>query len=81
VLRRLTGSQVSYEAGIMKPDPKFFRRLLDRYGLAAEECVYLDDSAAHVEAARTLGIRAEVHTGDVEAARRFLRESGVRLGT
>jgi len=76
ILRRLTGVHLSYEAGVIKPDPRFFRLLLDRFGLLASNCVYLDDSPAHVESARSLGIRGHVHTGDVEAARSFLEQNG-----
>ncbi|MBI5546996.1 MAG: hypothetical protein HY901_24205, partial [Deltaproteobacteria bacterium] len=49
VLGRLTGLHLSYEARAIKPDPSFFLSLLARFGLAASECVYLDDRAEHVE--------------------------------
>lgn len=76
VLRRLTGVHLSFEAKVTKPDGRFFTLLLDRFGLRAEDCVYLDDSPAHVAAAGSLGIRAHLHQGDVAAARRFLEDSG-----
>lgn len=76
VLRRLFGLHLSYEAGVLKPDPEFFRSLLARFHLAAASCVFLDDRPEHVESARAVGIRAEVHTGDVAKARDFLRTCG-----
>lgn len=79
VLQRLSGLHLSYEARVMKPDPAFFEGLLSRFGLKAADCVYLDDRAEHVEAARSVGIRGALHDGDVAKARAFLRESGVRL--
>lgn len=79
VLGKLTGLHLSYDAGVNKPDPAFFRGLLERFELAAEACVYLDDRPEHVAAARSVGIRAEVHDGDVARARAFLRASGVAV--
>ncbi|HEY3448923.1 MAG TPA: HAD family phosphatase [Myxococcales bacterium] len=79
VLRRLTGLHLSYEARVMKPDPAFFTGLLARFGLRAADCVYLDDRAEHVEAARSVGIRAAIHEGEVAKARAFLCEAGVRI--
>lgn len=52
------GIVVSGEEHIVKPDPRIYQILLDRYKLVPEECVFLDDSARNVEAARKLGISA-----------------------
>jgi len=40
----------------MKPDARIFRTLLDRYGLRADETVFIDDNAANARAATALGI-------------------------
>ena len=50
------GIVVSGEEKMMKPDPRIFRILLDRYGLRADEAVFVDDSPKNVEAASALGI-------------------------
>ena len=47
---------VSYELGVCKPDPEFFRRGLAKLGVEAEECLFIDDLEDNVEAARSLGI-------------------------
>jgi 2-haloacid dehalogenase len=52
------GVVVSGEERLIKPDPAFFRLLLDRFGLAPEATFYVDDSEANVAAARGLGIDA-----------------------
>jgi FMN phosphatase YigB (HAD superfamily) len=78
VLQRMDGIFLSFETGLLKPDPTFFRALLERFGLAAADCVYLDDRADNVEAARSLGIRGCVHT-DAVATRAFLRDNGVAV--
>ena len=57
------GIVVSGEERLVKPDPAIFRLLLDRYGLAAADCVFIDDSAANVEVARRVGMVAHHFTG------------------
>ena len=52
------GIVVSGEEKVTKPDPEIFRILLDRYGLDAGECVFLDDSPVNVSAAASLGFNA-----------------------
>lgn len=55
-LRRLQGVVVSGEVGIIKPDPRIYRLLLDRFAIDPHRAVYIDDVAANVEAARPFGI-------------------------
>jgi len=50
------GIVVSGEEGCMKPDERIFRILLDRYRLAAEETVFIDDNPNNARAASALGI-------------------------
>jgi 2-haloacid dehalogenase len=57
------GLLVSGEERMTKPDPAFFRLLLDRFGLDPGATVFVDDSEANVAAARELGIDAVRFTG------------------
>ena len=52
------GIIVSGDERLLKPDPAIYHLLLDRYGLKAEDCVFIDDSQPNVEAARGVGIHA-----------------------
>ena len=52
---------VSSRLGYSKPDPRIFRDALTKLGVAAEETVYFDDLAMHVDAAKNLGINAFVY--------------------
>lgn len=72
---------LSYELGVAKPDPAYFQRILDTLGTPAGDLLFLDDSAANVESARTLGLRAEVwsYHEDLEVLRGHLTRHGVRL--
>ncbi|MDO5630861.1 MAG: HAD-IA family hydrolase [Paracoccus sp. (in: a-proteobacteria)] len=49
---------VSGIEGMAKPDPAIWRLLLDRRGLAAPDCLFIDDNAANVAAARALTLDA-----------------------
>ncbi len=49
---------LSGEVKLIKPDPQIFQLLLEKTGRKAEECVFIDDSAANVEAAKQLGFSA-----------------------
>jgi epoxide hydrolase-like predicted phosphatase len=48
---------VSYEMGLMKPDPQIYQDVLDQAGLVAEETLFLDDNLDNVKGANTLGVQ------------------------
>jgi putative hydrolase of the HAD superfamily len=43
--------------GCRKPEPRIYEITLDRMSLPAESCLFVDDVAVNVEAARKLGLR------------------------
>lgn len=49
---------VSGTEHLIKPDPAIFQLLLKRSGIDPARAVYIDDTLRHVEAARSLGMRA-----------------------
>lgn len=49
------GILVSGDVGLKKPDPEIYKLLLDRYGLEANTCVFIDDRTENVKAASALG--------------------------
>ena len=50
------GIVVSGEEHLVKPDPRIFKVLLNRYNLKADECLFIDDSAKNIQAAQLLGM-------------------------
>jgi haloacid dehalogenase superfamily, subfamily IA, variant 3 with third motif having DD or ED len=60
VFQVLDGYVVSGVEKIIKPDARLYRILLDRFGLKAEECVFIDDNAANVAGAEAVGIHGIV---------------------
>lgn len=55
---------VSGDEKMMKPDPAIYRLALDRFGLRAEEAVFVDDNPDNVAGAAALGIHAIHFTGE-----------------
>ena len=49
---------VSAELGILKPDARIYRYLLDKYNLDPKESVFIDDVQANVEGAIAVGMKA-----------------------
>ncbi len=47
---------VSGDEKLLKPEAAIFRTCLDRNGLKAEDCVFIDDSARNVDGAKAVGI-------------------------
>lgn len=70
------GIVVSGEEGVMKPDPRIFRILLERHGVAPASAVFIDDVAANADAASALGIRG-VHFRAPGQLRRELTTLGL----
>jgi 2-haloacid dehalogenase len=62
VFKEFDGRVVSYELGIVKPDPEIFRVVLDRFNLRAEECLFVDDSRVNIDAAKQLGFHVHHFT-------------------
>lgn len=56
-LRWFAGTVVSYQEGVVKPDPEIFRRLIDRFELRPERTLLIDDAQRNVEIAAGLGFQ------------------------
>ena len=54
------GRVISFEEKLLKPDSRIYEVLLNRYGLKAEECVFLDDTPANIEGAVKIGMKGIV---------------------
>ncbi len=77
-LQSFDGVVVSAHERLIKPDPAIFHVLLERYGLAAGDCIFVDDSAKNIAAADGVGMRT-VHFVEPIDLRAALRERGLAL--
>lgn len=55
---------VSGQVGLRKPDPAIYELALERIGVRAEDCAFVDDLERNVEVARGLGMCGVHHVGD-----------------
>lgn len=52
------GILVSADVHLVKPDMRIYELFLDKFSLAASECIFIDDRLSNVEGARAAGINA-----------------------
>lgn len=74
--RRFDGVYASCHLGVRKPDPAFFTGMLHALGLAAQQCLFVDDRVVNCEAAAAVGMRTHLFV-DAEGLRERLREEQV----
>ena len=75
-LQWFDGIVVSGEIRLKKPDPAIFRHMLDRFGLAAGETLFIDDSERNVAGAQAAGMTSLLFRSP-EELRTELAEFGV----
>jgi 2-haloacid dehalogenase len=75
-LAAFDGIVVSGEEGVIKPDPRIFRILLDRYDIPASAAVFVDDNPVNAQAATNLGIHG-IHFRSPQQLRRELVALGL----
>ena len=76
-LEKFDGVIVSGLERLVKPDPRIYRVFCERYGLAPESCVFIDDSEPNVIAARKFGMQRDpLH----DAAQLLQRPELIELG-
>lgn len=69
---------LSGEEGLAKPDPAIFRLAVERAQFSPPRTVFIDDSAANVEAARGAGLQSVLFTTPAQC-REDLRALGVKV--
>lgn len=75
ILQLFDKKVLSYEVGVLKPDPRIFKEALLHSHGNLNECFYTDDIPHFVESARIEGLDSEVYT-DVPALRHHLINRG-----
>lgn len=72
------GIVVSGEEKLIKPDPKIYELLLERFGIKAEDSLFIDDNPANIAAAKALGIHA-IHFVNAPSLKEALKDHHVML--
>lgn len=69
VLRCFRDVVISSSVGLCKPDTRIFALALDRFGVAARDCLFIDDVAANVAGAQAAGLAAVQFTSAADLRR------------
>lgn len=73
-LRHADGGVISYEINKTKPDPEIYRALINKYSVAPEKAVFLDDLPENLRGAEAFGfntVLAASHEAAVEGLKRL----------
>jgi 2-haloacid dehalogenase len=73
------GMVISGYEGVIKPEPRIFEILCERWGLHPATTVFVDDTETNVDAARELGFQA-IQFHDPPRLRAALVDAGVLAG-
>ena len=79
VHRYFDGTLISADERVIKPRRDIYDRCLEKFGLEAGECFFIDDSAANIAGAAARGIRGYEFHLDVPELRSALRAAGVAV--
>ena len=69
----------SSKVGVRKPDPRIYEIMCERLGVAATECVYLDDLGINCKPAAVLGMHAIKVMGEAQLLADLSAVTGVKL--
>jgi len=65
-MKSFDGVVVSSDVKMIKPYPQIYEYILKKYELKPEECLFIDDVEANVEAAKAAGMKAFVFRNNYE---------------
>ena len=77
--RFFDGTLISADVHVIKPQREIYELCLEKFGLKAEECFFIDDAPANIEGAMCCGISGAVFHGDAALLRSQLRTAGVEV--
>jgi len=70
----IDGVVVSAAVRMTKPHAEIYNYLLDKYGLKADECLFIDDLKENADGAEAVGIHGYVFDGDAGRLEYYLKE-------
>ena len=79
ILDEFDGGIASCDVRCCKPQPEIYNAFLEKYNLAAADCVFIDDTDANVRGAFDAGITAIALRRSVNGLIRNLRSCGIRI--
>jgi HAD superfamily hydrolase (TIGR01509 family) len=80
LLRHFDHTFLSFDVGMVKPDPEIFEHVANTVGTVPGHILFLDDNVVNVEGALAAGFQA-AHVQGVDEARRALALTGLLIQT
>lgn len=74
LFEKFDGLVFSGTIGMIKPSPEIFGYVLDKFGLKAEESLFIDDSLQNIKGAESIGIKGYLFDGDADKLRIYLMQ-------
>lgn len=68
ILDDFNGGVYSYQEHLIKPNKEIYKRIVNKYNLEKEECIFFDDNIKNVQSANEYGLRSFVfkNISDIE---------------
>lgn len=82
VMSLMDGVLISSDYKLLKPEKEIYETLFDKFGLAPEECIFIDDVAENIQGSIDCGMDGIVFSpsfDDVSVLREKLRNKGVKI--
>ena len=76
-LPEMDGGLFSCDVHMVKPDPDFFRLLIEKYQLDPARCVFIDDIETNLEGARAVGMHTILFENPAQAEAELDRMLGI----
>jgi len=70
---------ISGKEKLSKPNPKFYKKLLDKHNLNPEECIFIDDEPYNIASALKLGLKGIEHKTFSETYKELIKCGLLRL--
>lgn len=77
IIKVFDGAVISYRERLIKPDPRIFGLILDRYDLEPGESLFVDDKKKNVDTALGLGMEAVHFTSPAEGVAEIRKRCGL----
>lgn len=75
-IKLIDATAFSYELGLIKPQPEAYQAIAQRLGLAASDCLFVDDQSRYCTGAVTAGMQA-LHYSDLDQLTSDLTKLGI----
>ena len=72
-----SGTFISADYHLLKPEDAIYQAFFRKFGLKPEDCLFIDDSPANIEASENAGMAGIVFHGDAAHLRCQLADRGI----